>query len=507
MRYVENGSLQSAFSNSKNHKQLAPLAAHSVSDTGHYTGHHVTSPANELDFYPTPNSPLHEPGPSGSLHDDAPAAAPISTPEPRPDQPRYEPQPLDRLESRPSNGNPAQDVPNPDPNRRLDDTYDDFVSSIENIVLSQQYIKALRNATLENGELDDTILENLCDGLPAHTLDLDPETDCILILCIKIYFVKSQTVQGYTDTMKAIKEAYPDAELLSWDQVQQHVKTLSNVEPVKHDMCLNSCIAYTGPYADHDACPECYEAQYGDDGKPRQRFYTIPLGPQIQAMRRHPDMSKCMNYFYSRTQECLQEYREKGVVNDIDDLCAGTDIMQAIKDQCICENDTVLMISFDGCQLYRNKASDCWIYIWIIANFPPKYRYQKICVVAGAIIPGPQKPKNADSFIFPGLYHIAAINCNGILPVWDAYRNAKYSSWLFLLFGLADSPGMVYFNGMVGHNGKNGCRYWCGLVRRHKAGCLTYFPAMAKPDNYQIPGCNHPDMRYGTNHLTDSGLY
>lgn len=73
------------------------------------------------------------------------------------------------------------------------------------------------------------------------------------------------------------------------------------------------------------------------------------------------------------------------------------------------KNDTILMLSFDGAQLYKNKASDCWMYIWIIVNLSPDGRYKKQ-VIPGGTIPGPNKPKIAESYLFPGLHHIATIN-------------------------------------------------------------------------------------------------
>ena len=36
--------------------------------------------------------------------------------------------------------------------------------------------------------------------------------------------------------------------------------------------------------------------------------------------------------------------------------------------------DMILMLSIDGAQLYAHKASDCWIYIWIILDHPPHLR-------------------------------------------------------------------------------------------------------------------------------------
>ena len=47
----------------------------------------------------------------------------------------------------------------------------------------------------------------------------------------------------------------PNDNLLSFDQVKQRIHHLSGVVPLEHDMCPDSCIAYTGPYGELDKCP------------------------------------------------------------------------------------------------------------------------------------------------------------------------------------------------------------------------------------------------------------
>jgi len=58
------------------------------------------------------------------------------------------------------------------------------------------------------------------------------------------------------------------------------------------------------------------------------------------------------------------------------------------------------MFSVDGAQLYAKKASACWIYIWVLFNLSPDRRYKKKHVFIGGFIPGPNNPKNLDSFCF-----------------------------------------------------------------------------------------------------------
>ncbi|KAG2071051.1 hypothetical protein BDR04DRAFT_1017065, partial [Suillus decipiens] len=143
--------------------------------------------------------------------------------------------------------------------------------------------------------------------------------------------------------------------------------------------------------------------------------------------------------------------------------------------------------------LYQCKELDCWITIWVIFDCSPDSCYKKKHILPGVIIPGARKPQNLDSFLFPGLHHLAAIQKEG-LKIWDTSHNINCLSCLFLALGTANGPGLAYLNGFVGHHGKNGCHLYCGLRGQHKMGCSHYYPVLLKPHDYNVAGCSHPDI-------------
>ncbi len=126
-------------------------------------------------------------------------------------------------------------------------------------------------------------------------------------------------------------------------------------------------------------------------------------------------------------------------------------------------------------------------------------RYKKQYVLPGGIIPGPEKPKVLDSFLFPGLYHIAALqNEPGNLKVYDADRNEECLTCPVIILATADTPGMTQISGSTGHTAAKGCQKACGLPGRHPAGKPTYYPTLQLPDNYIVVGSNHPDIDLGS---------
>ena len=176
----------------------------------------------------------------------------------------------------------------------------------------------------------------------------------------------------------------------------------------------------------------------------------------------------------------------------VNDVYCSQDYVDAVRDGQISQSDTVLMLSLDGAQLYSHKASDVWIGIWVNLDLPPELRYKKRFVTPAFVIPGPNKPKNLDSFLYTSLHHIAALQHDG-LRVWDAVTQKEFTTHPFILLCTADGPGSSLVSGMVSHTGYRGCRLRCNITGRRKEGAPTYYPVLLKPLDYNIPECAHED--------------
>jgi hypothetical protein len=356
----------------------------------------------------------------------------------------------------------------------------------------------LREASLDADGLDDEVLAQLRHP-PQEPFDfVDPD----LRLALKLFISTTNSSQKtYANIRQDILERHPEDPILSHAAIKRQVALISGVAPVKHDMCPDSCIAYTGPFKDLEMCPTCGEHRFdpiklassnGEIKIARQKFYTFPLGPQLQALWRTPKGAERMQYRHQRTTEILEQLEDSnGVIHNFDEFWHGSEYLNAVGRGDISTDDMVLMFSIDGAQLYEHKTSDFWVYIWIILDLPPDLRYKKKHVLIGGFIPG--NPKNTDSFLYPGFHHLAALQKEG-LQIWDSRNNRIFKSHPFLALGTADGPGSVHFTGLVGHHGAYPCRLYCGIKGRHKPGVPHYYPALLKPDNYTVAECNHPDI-------------
>lgn len=380
----------------------------------------------------------------------------------------------------------------------LDDENDANIT-LEDMNLNCQFFRMIEQATLE-AQFSPAELQSF-RASQKFEASLDNED---LRLSIK-FFISTldhlSSQKAYTSAHEDILERYPDSGMLSYSQVKKTVSDLSGVLTWKHDMCVDSCAAFTGPFEGLQECPLCHEPRYDQDtleksgGKkkvPRKVFTTFPFGPQLQARWKNPHTAEQMLYRRNRTRDLLEK-RARGEDFIFDDILCGSDYLDAVENGKINDYDAVVMLSIDGAQFYRNKKSDCWIYIWILLDLAPDKRYKVRNILPGGIIPGPNNPKHLDSFLFPGLAHVSAIQKEGV-RIWDSLNNVDALSLIFVLLVLADAVASAEVSGSVGHQGKRGCRIFCGLFGRNKPGGPHYYPVLLKPSDSNATGSNHPDI-------------
>ena len=382
----------------------------------------------------------------------------------------------------------------------------DIVATIQlpQLQIAQQYIELLRSATLDlSGMLADDIANLRNPGQDYMLTDPSP-----LLRSIRHFVNNSTASRKHYELMRTIERLHrPDDPILSFDQVKRRVRWLSGVVPVEHDMCVNSCLAFTGPRDTLDTCSHCGESRYClGTTKPQKRFTTVPMGPVIQAMYGSQEVADSMHYLEKRLAEKLDRARLNGGMLDIYDVTAsGQALLDAWDKGHIKRGDVALQFSIDGAQLRADRPSEAWFFIWVIHNLPPNMRYKKAFVIPGAIVPGPKKPWDIDSFMFPSLYHIAALQREGLL-LYDVSSGSQIRSRPLVVFGTADSPGSAFMSGMVGHSGRVGCHLYCDMPSRHRTGNSHYYPAMNCPINYNVDGCSHPDVSDNDLELFREGL-
>ncbi|KAF8632823.1 hypothetical protein AX17_004753 [Amanita inopinata Kibby_2008] len=202
-----------------------------------------------------------------------------------------------------------------DSNEEFDfDTTHITQSSCPRIEIVSNMVRCIRDARLED-DLDEGALRRLRNP-PSSLSAIDSTTR----LSIDMFLAQSDASKDlYARNRRALAHHVPSVSIHSYHIVKKTIMELTGVEEVQTDMCINSCLAYVGPFAEYNECPKCKEPRYehavessSKKRLPRQRFCTIPLGPQIQAMWRSPEGSDRMRYGAHSIQEVIAEFQ----VND-----------------------------------------------------------------------------------------------------------------------------------------------------------------------------------------------
>jgi hypothetical protein len=382
-------------------------------------------------------------------------------------------------------------------------------SNIKDIQTALHFIHALRTATLEDSGLEDDAIERLRDP-PACLVDLsDPDEE----LSVNMFIANMNSSEAsYTRNRAAVLARHPNDKILSLYEVKKLVAEITGVYSIEDHMCINSCMAYVGPYANLESCPfpECGEPRYdqnilakSDRKAPRRVFHTIPLGPQLQALCRSKEGAQARRYRDQKTKAVFEKWKAVSsgeVLADnmvYDDIFSGQAFMELSEELGLTENDMVIGLTADGAQLYQNKQSDTFIWAWVIYDISPESRYKKKMVIPGGVAPGPNKPKDLVSFLFRSLQHVSALqreNGGRGMKIWDAERVEMILSRIVVVLALADAVGLPDLDGHVGHHGAHGCRIGCPMFGRHKPGSGHYFSVHLKPINFTVIACNHDDI-------------
>src|SRR6202142_2081176 len=257
------------------------------------------------------------------------------------------------------------------------------IAQLDDMKIAMGFICAIENTSLDD---DDCRLgEEAIDRLrhpPQQPVDIDSPD---LRLGLDLFNSLSNSSQEtYTSVRQAILRRHPEDNIPSYDQIKHQVAEITGVVSIVHDMCVNTCIAFAGPFSQLDSCPKCGQPRYdptilaNSSGKKkvvRQEFHTIPIGPQLQALWRSEESATSMHYAEIRTKEILKELEiNEGVLESYEDVVNGSDYLEAVSSGRIGPHDALLMFLLDGAQLHKNKASDCWIGIWIVFNLSPDSR-------------------------------------------------------------------------------------------------------------------------------------
>jgi len=240
--------------------------------------------------------------------------------------------------------------------------------------------------------------------------------------------------------------------------VRMRAAFLSGFKPEHYDCCPNSCCAYTGPHRDLQACPYCKEPRLYESGNAQKRFTYIPIIPRLKAFLANPKAAMEMAYRSSHKH----------------DPTTTTDIFDGSHYRSLCSSkvevdgekldhsyfsdphDVALGLSTDGFAPFKRRKNTAWPLILFNFNLPPDIRFHINHILALGVIPGPKKPHDIDSFLWPVITELLKL-LRGI-PSYDVLHTAFFLLRAYLIICSGDIPAVSMLMHMKGHNGVSPCR-------------------------------------------------
>jgi len=118
--------------------------------------------------------------------------------------------------------------------------------------------------------------------------------------------------------------------------------------------------------------------------------------------------------------------------------------------------DIALGLSLDGFCPFKRRSQTCWPLIIFNYNLPPEIRFLLRYILCVGVIPGPRKPKDADSFAYPLIVELLEFLAG--ISTFDVEQNALFALHAYLVAVFGDIPAISMIMRMKGHNAIFPCR-------------------------------------------------
>ena len=131
---------------------------------------------------------------------------------------------------------------------------------LHDLKITVDFINALHSTTLDDPTtgLSSDALEHLHNPLSEQpSLSVDEDTWFAIDL-----FMGNPSEITYETNRAAILRRFPGTDLPIYYRTNHLIADLTGIELIVHHMCVNSCIAYTGPFLELQSCPICSESRY-----------------------------------------------------------------------------------------------------------------------------------------------------------------------------------------------------------------------------------------------------
>ena len=115
-----------------------------------------------------------------------------------------------------------------------------------------------------------------------------------------------------------------------------------------------------------------------------------------------------------------------------------------------CLSDTALGFSTDGFGPFKHHTKTAWPMILFNYNLSPEERILKKNIISIGVIPGPKKPCDLDSFLWPLVQELLQLEMG--VSAFDAIMKAVFLLHAYLIVVFSNIPAVSMIMCVKGHN-------------------------------------------------------
>jgi hypothetical protein len=247
----------------------------------------------------------------------------------------------------------------------------------------------------------------------------------------------------------------------------QRLADLAGFDALKFDCCTNSCTCYApDEYQSLEQCPYCSEPRRDAAGKSRKQYSTIPLVPILLALVEAGPTAKHMGY----------QSRFRPNPNKVSDVYDG----DRYKSMCTTpvtinghplphnffsdHRDIALGLATDGFAPFKKRQVTAWPILLVNYNLPPSLRFRREYLICVGCIPGPNKPRDIDLFLWILVMELLRLAA-GVKAFDGSGSGQQFILHTYLILCTGDMPAVAMLMRMLGHNAILACRMCniCGV--------------------------------------------
>lgn len=220
------------------------------------------------------------------------------------------------------------------------------------------------------------------------------------------------------------------------------------------------CCAFTGLNKSLTRCPWCSRPRFNDKGKPKKTYQYIPIIPRAQAAYASKASAKRQRYRaegHKAEPGKMKDYIDGKLYKDMCERRVETGGRKLEFNHFSDVRDIALLLLSDGFRIFKRGQHSAWATMAVNLNLPPERRCHLDETWIICIIPGPNQPKDPDSFHYPLVEELteAAIG----VKTYDACEGCEFLLHIYALLGGGDGPGAskIWLHNKA-HNAYSPCR-------------------------------------------------